>query len=252
MPERFISSETMVFPDTRLRRSLRSIANRLLPMHCALCGSSSPHLLCTVCAGTLVNTDIARCRCCGIRLDTHESAEQCGACLVSPPAFSETCVVTDYAPPFDALVQALKFRAQLPLATAFAQLLIAVAPAQHQHADAILPVPLYRERLASRGFNQSLEIARPIARAWKMPLITTACVRVRDTQAQASLPLAQRRVNMRGAFALQERAAIASKHILLVDDVMTTGHTLNELGACLIRHGAARVSNLVLARTPIG
>ena len=194
-----------------------------------------------------------RCRCCGIRLSAAESPDQCGACLASPPAFSSTWVATDYAPPFDALVQALKFQAQLPLAAAFAQLLLAAA-SQSPRADLILPVPLSRERLASRGFNQSLEIARPVARAWKMPLAITTFVRVRDTQAQASLPLAQRRVNMRGAFALHERAdkaTIASRHILLVDDVMTTGHTLNELAACLIRYGAARVSNLVLARTPL-
>ena len=150
----------------------------------------------------------------------------------------------------DRLVQDLKFRAQLPLAAAFARLLDAVATSRWRAADLMIPVPLSRERLASRGFNQSLEIARPLARAWKLPLAMQLCVRVRDTQPQASLPLDQRRVNMRGAFALTDSAAVAGKHIVVIDDVMTTGHTLNELAACLKRHGAATVSNLVLARTP--
>jgi ComF family protein len=112
-------------------------------------------------------------------------------------------------------------------------------------------VPLSRERLEQRGFNQALEIARPLARAWNKPLIIDSCVRTRNTSPQAELPLTQRRVNMRGAFAVRNRRIIENQHVVVVDDVMTTGHTLQELAACLKRHGAARVSNLVLARTPI-
>jgi ComF family protein len=105
--------------------------------------------------------------------------------------------------------------------------------------------------LAERGFNQSLEIARALAQHWKLPLATNVCLRVKHTQTQASLPVHQRRVNMRNAFAVQNSQLIVGKRILLVDDVMTTGHTLNELADCLKRHGAAHVTNIVVARTPI-
>jgi len=174
----------------------------------------------------------------------------CGACRSEPPAFDQTIVVADYAPPIDSLVQDLKFRAQLPLASAFGGLLIRAAGSSLQAADVLLPVPLSHERLEQRGFNQALEIARPLARAWNMPLILDSCVRTRNTRAQAELPLTQRRVNMRGAFAVRDRRVIENQHVVIVDDVMTTGHTLQELGACLKRHGAARISNLVLTRTP--
>jgi ComF family protein len=114
----------------------------------------------------------------------------------------------------------------------------------------MIAVPLSSERLAARGFNQALEIAKPLARALGLPLARHACVRVRDTAPQSGLAPADRRDNMRGAFAVIQRQAIAGKHLLVVDDVMTTGHTLDALAACLKRHGAARVTNLIFARTP--
>ena len=200
----------------------------------------------------LVDTVTPRCTRCGLKMMTSAHTDTlCGACQSEPPAFDQTLVVADYAPPIDSLVQDLKFRAQLPLASAFGGLLIRAAGSSLQAADVLLPVPLSRERLEQRGFNQALEIARPLARAWHKPLIIDSCVRTRNTSPQAELPLTQRRVNMRGAFAVRNRRIIENQHVVVVDDVMTTGHTLQELAACLKRHGAARVSNLVLARTPI-
>ena len=99
--------------------------------------------------------------------------------------------------------------------------------------DLLIAVPLSLERLAERGFNQSLEIARTLAVRWKRPVSGTACIRVKHNQAQASLPLHQRRVNMRNAYAVQNSQLIANKRIGVVDDVMTTGHTLSELAHCL-------------------
>ena len=200
----------------------------------------------------IVDTRTSRCTSCGLAVMSSAPTETlCGACRSEPPAFDQTVVVADYAPPIDSLVQDLKFRAQLPLARAFGHLLIRAAGSSLQNADLVLPVPLSRERLEQRGFNQALEIARPLARAWQIPLIIDSCVRTRNTSAQAELPLNERRVNMRGAFAVRDRRVIENQHVMVVDDVMTTGHTLHELASCLKRHGAARISNLVLARTPI-
>ena len=115
----------------------------------------------------------------------------------------------------------------------------------------MMAVPLAAGRIAQRGFNQAHEIAKPMARAWRLPLATELCVRVRNTEPQSSLPIGQRRGNMRGAFTLMRRDLIVGQHVVLVDDVMTTGQTLEALAATLKRNGAARVTNLVFARTPV-
>lgn len=172
--------------------------------------------------------------------------------MATPPAFDATLAAVAYRPPVDLLVKRLKFGAQLPLAAAFARVLLerlrSLAPGD---VDMVMPVPLSAERLAERGFNQAMEIARPLARALGLPLAATACLRVRDTAPQSTLALPERQGNMRGAFAVRERAAVAGRRILVIDDVMTTGHTLDALAACLKRHGAARVVNGVFARTAL-
>jgi ComF family protein len=176
----------------------------------------------------------------------------CGRCLAEPPAFDASFAATSYTAPMDQLVQALKFGRQLPYATVFAQLILQVVSTEAiADAGLVLAVPLSVERLAVRGFNQAHEIARPLARAWQLPLATDVCLRVRDTEPQSALAPDRRRDNMHGAFTVARREAIAGKHVIVVDDVMTTGHTLDALAACLKRHGATRVTNIVFARTPL-
>jgi ComF family protein len=124
-----------------------------------------------------------------------------------------------------------------------------------QHPDFVLPallcpVPLGPRRLAERGYNQALEIARPLARSLGVTLHPRLLARVHETRAQSSVAPDQRRDNIAGAFAVTDAALVQGRHIGLVDDVMTSGRTLDELAATLKRHGAARVSNLVFARTP--
>jgi ComF family protein len=111
-----------------------------------------------------------------------------------------------------------------------------------------VPVPLAFERHAERGFNQALEIARRLARALTVPLDADALLRVRHAAPQHLLALAERRRNVRGAFTV--RADVRGRHMLVVDDVMTSGATLEEIASVLKKAGAARVTNLVVARTP--
>ncbi len=225
------------------------MATQLLASSCALCGRHHAGLLCQACRKHHIAIPRTRCRHCAIGLAGAHTC--CASCAASPPSFDASFAVTDYAAPTDALVQALKFRAHLPLAAAFADLLMNIVPRDAIASAAVmLAVPLSAERIAQRGFNQAHEIAKPIARAWHLPLATDLCVRVRDTEPQSSLPLAQRRGNMRGAFTLMRRDALIGQHVVLVDDVMTTGETLEALAATLKRNGAARVTNLVFARTP--
>ncbi len=255
---------------------LQSALDRLLPGCCALCGGDGPGPMCADCsarwlpeagaqrAATPAAAADPRCTCCAIRLPSAPNGNLCDACTQAPPSFDRTVVLADYAPPLDSLLLALKFRACLPLARALGSLLARKVMMTHAAetgdalrdiapsgpAPVLLPVPLSRERLAERGFNQAHEIARPLARALQLPLASGLCVRVRHTDAQASLPLAERRVNMRSAFAVPRPQAIVGQALFVVDDVMTTGHTLEALAACLKRHGATHVTNLVIARTP--
>lgn len=229
---------------------LRALPGRLLPGACALCGANDGGLLCAPCRDRHFGHATLRCMRCAIGLSVP--GPLCGRCVAQAPAFDASFAAATYEAPVDALVQALKFREQLPLASAFALLLQQAVPRDaFADADLMLAVPLSAERLAERGFNQAQEIAKPLARAWRLPLMTEACVRVRDTEPQSALPPDERRDNMRGAFAVARREAIKGRHLLVVDDVMTTGHTLDALAACLKRNGATRVTNIVFARTPL-
>ncbi len=225
------------------------MATQLLASSCALCGSHQASLLCPACRKRHIANLRTRCRRCAITLPGTQT--HCSACAAKPPSFDASFAATDYAAPIDTLVQALKFHAHLPLAAVFADLLMTIVPREAvANAAVMLAVPLSAERIAQRGFNQAHEIAKPMARAWRLPLATELCVRVRDTEPQSLLPLAQRHGNMRGAFSLMRRDTVVGQHVLLVDDVMTTGETLEALAATLKRNGAARVTNLVFARTP--
>jgi ComF family protein len=191
----------------------------------------------------------------GIRLDGQNNVHlRCGACLAEARSFDATLVAGDYAAPLDQLVLRLKFGGQLALATLFAQLLHEAALRQPDFLlpDLLCPVPLGPSRLAERGFNQALEMARPLARMLGLPLHRTLVQRVRETQAQSGLAPGERGRNMARAFTLapQARSLVCGRHIGIVDDVMSSGQTLDELAATLKRFGAARVSNLVFARTP--
>lgn len=231
-------------------RCIAALSALLLPGSCALCGRCPAPTLCAHCRAHHLAHRMLRCASCAAEMSSLSL--RCGRCRAMPPAFDASLAAACYAPPVDELVQRLKFGAQLPIAVAFAdEMLQALQASDCDGVDALLPVPLSAVRLAVRGFNQALEIARPLARALQRPLIADACVRVRDTAPQSGLALADRQGNMRGAFAVREPSAVRGRHLLVIDDVMTTGHTLNALAACLKRHGAARVTNAVFARTPL-
>lgn len=168
----------------------------------------------------------------------------CGECLTSPPHFDGTLALWLYEFPCDRLVQALKYRARLALAPFFAR---SFAARPLPVVDLVVPMPLHPDRLAQRGFNQAVEIARSLAKRSRLVLPPRGARRVRDTTAQAELPYEERAKNVRRAFACD--LDLSGKSIAVVDDVMTTGATLNELARVLKRAGAARVENLVIARS---
>lgn len=231
-------------------RWLHKLIHLVLPASCALCGSRSDTPFCAACEASHLTDPTRRCPRCAASMTEAQSL--CGRCLATPPAFDATCTAVSYQPPVDLLIKRLKFGAHLPLATAFASVLLErLQQRPSERFDLVMPVPLSAERLAGRGFNQATEIARPLARALGLPLAGQVCLRARDTAPQSTLALPDRQGNMRGAFAVREPTAVAGRRILVIDDVMTTGHTLDALAACLKRHGAARVVNVVFARTAL-
>jgi ComF family protein len=251
-------------PQALLRHCGGALLRALLPTSCVLCGMGSDEALCPECAAQFFGKDSMaspRCPRCAnpvggqvCHSDTAPAVwgQLCGACLRESPAFDATVVACDYAMPLDQLVLQLKFGHRLALATLFAGLLRdAVLQRPGFVLPALLcPVPLGPQRLAERGFNQALEIARPLARALGVALHPRLAARAHDTQAQSSVAPDQRRRNIAHAFTVGDPALIDGRHIGIVDDVMTSGQTVNELAATLKRYGAARVSNLVFARTP--
>jgi len=225
----------------------------LLPCNCVLCGASGGELLCAGCHGQFFGAARPRCPVCANPLPPSGSAPvPCGRCQSERPAYDATIAAADYAVPVDRLVLQLKFARQLALARLFAALLADAVQRAGGHARPALlcPVPLGLQRLSERGFNQALEIARPLGRQLGIAVAPRLMLRVRETAAQSSMPHGARRANLAHAFAIPERALVEGRHIALVDDVMSSGQTLQELAATLKRHGAARVTNYVFARTP--
>ena len=208
---------------------------------CLLCGAEGgPELLCPACIAELPALAESCPRC---ALPSPAGAV-CGSCLNHPPHFDATLALWRYEFPCDRLVQALKYRARLALAGFFARNL---ATRPIPEVDLIVPMPLHAKRLAERGFNQALEVARGLARHLGRPIEPRGVLRVKNTPPQTELPYEDRAKNVRGAFLCELDLSGAS--VAVLDDVMTTGATLNELARVLKRAGATRVENLVIART---
>jgi ComF family protein len=230
----------------RASSAIRILIGRALPQACALCADRSGNaMLCAPCMNALPPLPPA----CPVCARPSPGSSVCGACLKRPPKFTATLAACTYAFPLDRLVQALKYEHRLALAEPLGDALAAAAlraPASYQRPDALIAVPLAAARQRERGFNQSIEIARVVARRTGFPLVT-GLVRTGNAPAQATLPWTQRRRNVRGAFACA--TSFAGRHVALVDDVMTTGATLEAATAVLLRSGAARVDAWVVART---
>nr|WP_232348103.1 ComF family protein [Cupriavidus taiwanensis] len=232
-------------------RAWSGAREQLLPSACALCGAVQRQVVCVPCAAALLRP-VRRCPVCALALGRHWHCPACGA---SPRAFDHAHTLGDYASPQDQLVLVLKFGHALPLAAWLASRLAdglprAWAAARHAAPDLIVPVPLSPQRLAARGFNQAWEIARPLARHLGLRADPVLLQRQRDTGSQRALDLAARQVNLRGAFAPTRATRLDGLHVALVDDVMTSGATLQEAAAVLKAQGAVRVSVIVALRTP--
>ncbi|UNK58831.1 ComF family protein [Pseudoxanthomonas daejeonensis] len=225
--------------------SLVGLAGRALPLHCLLCREPGEESLdlCGECRRVLPGNGNA-CLRCALPLPLPAV---CGHCLRRPPPLQATHAAFLYLPPLDQLLPRFKFHHDLAAGRLLAQLM-AHAFAGLERPQALVPVPLHRGRLRRRGYDQALELARPMASTLRLPLRADLLQRVQATAAQSELDAVARRRNLQGAFRVADHCV--PSHVALVDDVMTTGATLHAAASALRRAGVARVDAWVCARTP--
>jgi ComF family protein len=232
-------------------RWFTSLQHLIYPPTCLLCGAAGSDGLdlCTGCRDELpVNSN--PCRRCALPLPAAApTGAICGACLKRPPPFERCLVPLLYQYPVGELVTGLKFNQKLSHGRVMAELLLAyIEQEMDEPPQLLIPVPLHRRRLRQRGYNQALELARPLSRRLNIPLDFWSCRRTRSTEPQSALQIKERRKNVRGAFEI--KGEIPARHVALVDDVVTTGNTAAELARLLRRHGVRRVDVWAVARTP--
>lgn len=213
-----------------------------MPPACLLCGVTSHTAICSACQADLAWHTAPHCPVCAT---PTPHGQVCGTCLKQPPAFDRTLAALVYRFPLDRLIPALKYHGRLAIAPALAGCLRPVL-ADAPRPDRLLPMPLHPARLRERGFNHATEMARALAPYLQISLDLDSAQRIRDTPPQQTLKLDARRRNVRGAFACTD--AVRGLHIAVLDDVMTSGTSLDELAATLKRAGAREVSNWVVAR----
>lgn len=170
----------------------------------------------------------------------------CGRCQSRPPAFDRVIAPYLYTTPMDSLIQELKFSGRLSTGRLLGELLARHLQRCRASADLLLPVPLHQSRLRQRGFNQSVELARPLKRALGIAVDTHRLRRIRRTEIQSELPRDERRRNVRNAFAFRGR--LDGQTVAVIDDVVTTGSTADVIARSLKRAGAARVEIWTVAR----
>lgn len=242
-----------------------------LPFTCVLCGdlSSLNKDLCVACFENLPKLGYG-CRVCGTvipsdarnLLPMHISYVKrsltsfgmtdvtCGQCLKSPPYFDRTIALFTYTHPIDKFIIALKFQQKLMYAKLLGELFAEYIAMYYQNdtlPELVIPVPLHKNRLRERGFNQALELSKPIEKKLNLKINTKSCQKIRHSEAQSLISAKHRQKNVKKSFAVVKN--IKAKHIAILDDVMTTGHTVNELSKVLKNSGIEKIDVWCVART---
>ena len=227
---------------------LNIIQHYLLPPTCILCGGAGidSQDICLGCFNDLTRNMYCCYRCAESFETVNITPQLCGHCINQSPAFDETYAPFIHQGIIRHLIATLKFNRQYKNARLLGSLLVNHLKKTAEPPELIIPVPLHKLRYQERSFNQTIEIAKTVSRQLNIPIDTKSCIRYRNTPHQIDLPAKQRHKNIKNAFKIIK--PIKAQHIAILDDVMTTGSTVNELARVLKKAGVARVDIWVCAR----
>lgn len=240
-----------------LQKAQSLLVGTLFPPRCASCHETVTRhgALCAKCWGNMHFITEPFCLRCGLPFEYHLGMDAiCGVCLRSPPAFAQARSVLRYDASSRQTVRAFKYHDKTQLAPVFAPWLARAGEQFLSRVEWIIPVPLHWKRLLLRRYNQAALLAYALSHVCGLPVLPDIVLRKKSTPPQAGLTRKGRENNMRGAFMVREnmRAALKSKSVLLIDDVMTTGTTLNACARVLHDAGVVDVYAVTLARTVLG
>ena len=236
--------------------SIRQVYRRILPSitpesFCVLCGEvcggSSQSLICEPCLSDLpvITTP---CSVCSVTLSAKDSAGMCGSCLQTKPFYQKSVIPLEYTFPITELIKQLKYNDKLLFSEILSQsVLDKIRQESRPLPEVIIPVPLHPFRLMKRGFNQSALIAKNISTELNIPIDLKSCRRIRNTLQQTGFNKSKRKKNIRNAFSVSSK--FSAKHVAILDDVVTTGSTVNELARVLQQAGAETIEVWACART---
>lgn len=236
---------------------LHALLDTIIPPLCHICHSFIPDAgilhICPDCRGRLPHISSPLCTLCGIPFNGIGEDHHCGVCSIQPPHFDSARAHFLYDGHVRDLIHTFKYNRRTYLRKALALLTLDGIGEllTDKQLDLIVPVPLHRSRLRQRGFNQAVLLGRVLAHNLTLPMAPDALVRIRATEPQIELSAAARRENVKGAFAINRPDCVVGKRILLLDDVMTTGSTMNECAKELKKAGAAEVMAVTVARTAL-
>jgi ComF family protein len=226
----------------------RKISHLILSPTCCVCHGTSDTAndLCRHCHSTLPWLTHT-CQCCALPLAT-DKARLCGQCLKKPPAYQQSLSLFHYQAPIANLINQLKFQHRLVASHVLAQLLSEKVQQYYQQQtlpELIIPIPLHKKRLQQRGFNQALELARIVSKKRRLPINSESVQRTRNTAQQSQLPATERAANVRNVFIAEGELP---KHVAIVDDVVTTGNTVQAMSLALQHAGVERIDVWSIAR----
>lgn len=222
--------------------------SQFFPQHCSHCGLaySDKTPLCPPCQAELPWI-LSPCEVCGRELPEKEKLI-CGDCLLNPPTYDKAVIPFRYDTPISTYISRLKFFEKCHYAAILGNLFLNyLTNIQDYHLpQALIPVPLHPKRISKRGYNQALEIARPLSKKLQIPLLKNQCIRTRHTKPQTEISREERKSNVKNAFMVKNLPLL--QHVTLIDDVFTTGHTLEEIVKCLKKNGIEKVDVWCIAK----